>query len=86
MTMRAHHILRLGALALLVAMAVWPRTRVSSSGAEVARAAAAQPGGEGRSGGRRSPVATTRETAGARPATAPRAKLVATTSDESLTN
>jgi hypothetical protein len=78
MSDRTHTALRLGAIALLTALCVWPRSSARSHGAEVARAAARAAG----------PQVPAVETASAKLAGASRTlKLVVAGADEArLTN
>ena len=69
----SHRSLRLGALALLVALAIWPRTKTTSRTAELAQARATTHG-----------VAARAETVSAKLVSPPRtAKLTVTDVDES---
>jgi hypothetical protein len=80
MSRRSHHSLRLGALALLAVMAIWPRTKGSSSAAELAAGA--------RASSTTHSVAARAETTAAKLVSPPRtAKLtVAQTDDSQLSN
>lgn len=79
MSRRTHRSLRLGALALVAAMALWPRARSASSAVELAA------GSRGRAhpAGATHAVAARAETTAAKLLSAPRtAKLVGTDTDE----
>ncbi len=80
MSRRSHHSLRLGALALLAVMAIWPRTKGSNGAAELAAAS--------RASSTTHSVAARAETTAARLVSPPRtAKLtVAQTDDSQLSN
>lgn len=73
MSGHSHRSLRLGALALLVALAIWPRTRATSRTAELAQARTAKHG-----------VAARAETVSAKLVSPPRtAKLTVADAEES---
>jgi hypothetical protein len=80
MSHRSHHSLRLGALALLAVMAIWPRTKSGSTAAELGAAA--------RASSTTHSVAARAETTAAKLVSPPRtAKLtVAQTDDSQLSN
>ena len=75
MSRRSHHSLRLGALALLAVMAIWPRTKAAGTAVEVAAAA--------RAWSTTHSVAARAETTAARLVSTPRtAKLTVAQTDE----
>lgn len=80
MSRRSHHSLRLGALALLAVMAIWPRTKAATTAAELNAA--------GRASSTTHSVAARAETTAAKLVSPPRtAKLtVAQTDDSQLNN
>jgi hypothetical protein len=87
MSRRAHRSLRLGAIALLAAMALWPRARSGSSAVELAASGRTN----GRASGHRAAathgVAARAETTAAKLASPPRTtKLVAADADEFQSN
>ncbi len=84
MSRRSHRSLRLGALALLAAMAIWPRARAGMSAAELAAGSRDQGPGAGTTHS----VAARAETTAAKLVSPPRtAKLtVAQTDDSQLSN
>jgi hypothetical protein len=76
MSRRSHHSLRLGALALLAVMAIWPRTKGASTAADLAAAA--------RAASTTHSVAARAETTAAKLVSPPRtAKLTVAQTDES---
>jgi hypothetical protein len=76
MSRRSHHSLRLGALALLAVMAIWPRTKAGSTAAGLAAAA--------RGTSTTHSVAARAETTAAKLVSPPRtAKLTVAQTDES---
>jgi hypothetical protein len=80
MSRRSHHSLRLGALALLAVMAIWPRTKAAGTAAELSAAT--------RASSTTHSVAARAETTAAKLVSPPRtAKLtVAQTDDSQLNN
>ena len=80
MSLRSHRSLRLGALALLAAVAIWPRARPGMTAAELSPGAGERTHGTAATGG----VVGRAETAAAKLLSAPRtAKLTVAEADES---
>jgi hypothetical protein len=83
MSRRSHRSIRLGALALLAAMAIWPRAKAGTGAAELTAAAS----GTHAAGDRARGGAARAETTAAKLVSAPRtAKLTVAQADESELN